>query len=343
MTTIPGQPTPSPALKKALDLLAAGQQDAAEEAVRAAAVQAKSQFGSGSLPLARAYADMARLHFRTGDYKKAATEFRHACEGPMPPDASGRRDRLAFMFGFAATLDAMAKPEEAEKVFRQCVVFARNLHGPNSAGYAAGLEPLARFLLKAGKHPEAAQLMDEAYDALWKLGDRTITATIPIRAETLKAAGRADNPFADLSQLPDELVAETVANTVGRAGTGDGPRVRAVLAELLTYLDKRYGDGHPTTSDTLAAIAHHEAKLGDDGDPKVRASAARRAVWSYAARRVPGGLLSSLEVEFEAGGTIHLVPQLARDPTPTEAVQLEAVLTQAVDDLYARPAKKSGA
>ncbi|HJZ57864.1 MAG TPA: tetratricopeptide repeat protein [Gemmataceae bacterium] len=341
--TIPGQPSPSSTLKKALDLLAAGQEKAAEEAVRAAAVQAKSQSGSGSLPLARAYADMARLHFRAGEYKKSATEFRHACEGPMPPDAAGRKDRLAFMFGFAASLDALGKSEEAEKVFRQCIVFARNLHGPSSAGYAAGLEPLARFLLKTGKHPEAAQLMDEAYDALWKLGDRTITAAIPTRAETLKAAGRADNPFADLAHLPDDLVAETVANTVGRAGTGDGPRVRAVLAELLKFLDKKYGDAHPTTADTLAAIAHHEAKMGESGDPKVRANAARRAVWAYTARRVPGGLLTNLEVGFEAGGTIHLVPLLARDPTPTETVQLEAVLTQAVDDLYARPAKKPGA
>src|SRR5262249_13087232 len=249
--TIPGQPSPSSTLKKALDLLAAGQEKAAEEAVRAAAVQAKSQSGSGSLPLVRAYADMARLHFRAGEYKKAATEFRHACEGPMPPDAAGRKDRLAFMFGFAASLDALGKSEEAEKVFRQCVVFARNLHGPSSAGYAAGLEPLARFLLKTGKHPEAAQLMDEAYDALWKLGDRTITAAIPTRAETLKAAGRADNPFADLAHLPDDLVAETVANTVGRAGTGDGPRVRAVLAAVLKFLAKKDGDAHPATPDTL--------------------------------------------------------------------------------------------
>ena len=106
MTTIPGQPPPSPTLKKALDLLAAGQDSAAEEAVRAAAIQAKSQSGSGSLPLARAYADMARLHFRTGDYKKAAAEFRHACEGPMPPDATGRKDRLAFMFGFVLVMTA---------------------------------------------------------------------------------------------------------------------------------------------------------------------------------------------------------------------------------------------
>jgi tetratricopeptide (TPR) repeat protein len=338
--TIPGQPPPSPVLKKALDQLAAGQPDEAEETVRAAAVAAKSQAGSGSLPLARAYADMARLHFRTGEYKKAAAEFKHACNGPMPLDAAGRKDRLSFMYGFAAALDALGNSGDAEKVLRQCVTFARNLYTPTAAGYAAALEPLARLLLRAGKTAEAAQLMDEAYDVLWKLGDRTISAAIATRAETLKAAGRADNPFADLGHLPDELVAETVAHTVGRAGTGDGPRVRSVLAELLKFLDKKYGDAHPTTADALAAVAHHEAALGENGDPDVRVSATRRAVWSFASRRVPGGLVKSLEVGFEPGGTIHLVPLLARDPTPTEAAQLEAVLTQAVDDLYARPGRR---
>lgn len=334
--SIPGQPPPTPALKMALDLLATGDAAGAEDAVRAAAVQARSLHGSGSPLLARAYADMARLHFRAGDLKKAAAEFRHACEGQLPADAAGRRDRLAFMFGFAATLDALGKADEAEKVFRQCAAFARSLHGPTAAGYAAALEPLAAHLLAAGKHAEAAKLMDEAYDILWKLGDRTITAAIPTRAETLKAAGRADNPFTDLGHLPDELVAETVANTVRRAG-GSGPRLRAVFADLLKFLDKKYGDGHSTTADTLAAIAHHETKLGAGGDPKVRATAARRAVWSYATRRMPGGLVTDLEVGFEPSGTIHLVPLLARNPTPTEAEQLEAVLTQAVDDLYARP------
>ena len=44
------------------------------------------------------------------------------------------------------------------------------------------------------------------------------------------------------------------------------------------------------------------------------------------------GLLDNLEVGFEPDGTIHLVPHLTRDPDPIDAAQVEAVLTQAVDD-----------
>lgn len=343
MPSIPGQPPPSPALRQALQLLAEGKSEEADDLVTKAAKQAKAASGSGSHPLACAYADMGRLHFHAGDYKKAAAEFRHAADGPLPAEPQGRRDRLAFMFGFAACLDALGKTPDAEKVLRQCVAFAQNLHGPDAPGYAAALPPLAECLLRTDKAAEAAQLADTAYDIFWRNGDPAITSAIPTRAEALKAVGRADDPFADLTDLPDEIATEAVAKVVARSGngTGDGTRIRQVLGDLLKFVDSRFGDGHPALADTLAAIAHHEARLGEKGDGKVRTAAARRAVWSFAKGRAPAGLLTSLEVEFEPGGAIHLVPHLARDPSPTEFVDLERVLTQAVDDLYARSKKST--
>lgn len=338
--TIPGQPPASPTLQQALKLHGEGKTADAEHLLRKAAGVAKTKHGSGSHPLSLAYADMARFHFRTGDYKKAATEFRHVCEAPMPADADGRRDRLAFMFGFAAAVEAAGALDPAEKAYRQCVAFARSLFGSNTPGYATTLEPLASVLLRAGKTAEAVQLLDEAYDTLWKQGDPQVAGVIPTRAEALKAAGRADDPFADLADLPDEMVAATVAHAAARPGRGDPPRVRQVLAELLKFVDRRYGDGHPTGTEVLAAIARHEAGLGDKADAKSRASATRRAIWSYAVRRVPGGLLENLEVGFEPGGTLHLVPHLSHDPAPAEVAELETILTQAVDDLYARIANK---
>lgn len=338
--TIPGQPPASPALQQAIKLHDQGKTAEAEEALKKVAIAAKAKHGSGSHPLALAYADLARLHFRAGDYKKAAGEFRHICESPMPPDAAGRKDRLSFMFGFAAAVEAAGVVEPAEKAYRQCAAFAKNLHGPNTPGYAVALEPLASLLLKTGKTADGMKLIDEAYDTLWKHGDPQIAGVIPTRAEALKASNRQDNPFADLADLPDELVNETVRHAAARPGRGDPPRVRQALAELLKFLDRRYGDGHATSAEVLATIARHEASLGDKADPKVRASATRRAIWSFAVRRVPGGLLENLEVGFEPGGTLHLVPHLSHDPTPDEVVQLETVLTQATDDLYARMAKR---
>jgi len=328
---------PSAPLQEALQLLAQGKVGEAEMVVKKAAMAAKAKHGSGSHPLAVAYADIGRLHLRMGEYQKAAVEFQHASKGAMPADAPSRQDRLGFMYGFAEALVGLTKFDEAEKVLRQCVTFARSLHGPSSAAAAVANAPLADALLKAGKTADAMKLAQDSYDELWRLGDPLITAVIPVRAEALKAAGRADNPFTDLADLPDELVAKTVAGVIARSPAGEPGRVRAVLTDLLAFADKKYGDGHAVTCDVLAAIAHHEARQGDLGDTTVRRTAVRRSVWSYAVRRVPGGLLANLEIGFEPNGLIHLVPHLAREPNATEAAQLESVLTQAIDDLYARP------
>jgi hypothetical protein len=335
--TLVGQPPASAALQKAYALLAEGKAEEAEDVVRKAAKAAKAEHGSGSHPLALAYADMARFHLRVGDLERAAKEFQHAAGGQMPKDPQEKRDRLAFMFGYGVALAELGKLEEAEKVLRQCLAFARNTCGGQSPVAYVALVPLADVLLKVGKTAEGTKFANEAYDALWKLGDPLFTATVGTRAEALKAAGKADNPFTDLTDLPDDMVTAAVATTLGRAGKGDTGRVRAVLADLLGFVDKKYGDGHSLTCDTLAAVAHHEAAAGPKADEKVRKTAVRRAVWSYAVRRVPGGLLANLDVGFEPGGKIHLAPHLTRDPNPAEAEQVEQILTEAVDDLYARP------
>ena len=335
--TLVGQPPPSQPLSQGLQLLTQGKVAEAEGVVKKAAQIAKGQHGSGSHPLALAYADLARLHMRMGDAERAAKEFQHAANGPMPTDPQHRRDRLSFLFGFGAALGELGRYEESEKVLRQCLAFARNLSGPQSPAAYVALVPLADVLLRAGKTAEAAKLANEAYDSLWQLGDPLFTSAVGIRAETLKASGKADNAFADLADLPDEMVTAAISNTLARAGKGDTGRVRAVLADLLGFVDKKYGDGHPMTCDTLAAVAHHEAAAGAKADEKVRKTAVRRSVWSFAVRRMPGGLLSNLEVGFEPGGALHLAPHLTREPTATESAQLETILYQAVDDLYSRP------
>lgn len=327
---------PSIALKEALQLLAQGRSGEAEMVVKRAAMAAKAKHGSGSHPLAAAYADIARLHLRVGEFGKAAVEFQHACKNPLPSDTSSRRDRLGFMYGFAEALFGLSRFDEAEKTLRQCEAFARNLYGAASPAAAAAKAPLADAMLKLGKPADAMKLVQECYDELWRLGDPLITAVIPVRAEALKATGRTDNPFAELGELPDDLVTKTVTAVIERAPAGDPARTRAVLADLLAFADKKYGDGHAITCDALAAVAHHEARQGDRADVTVRRGAVRRSVWSFAVRRVPGGLLANLEIGFEVDGTIHLVPHLAREPKAGEAAQLENILTQAVDDLYAR-------
>lgn len=337
--TLVGQPPPSPALQQGFELLAQGKPADAEAVVKKAAMKIKAQHGSGSHPLARAYAELARLHLRMGYAEKAAREFQHAASGPLPAEKPECRDRLSFLFGLGAALTVAGMLDEAEQVLRRCIEFARKLDGARSALAAVALVPLADVLLRAEKVDEALQLATEAYDTLWHLGDPLFAVSVGTRAEALQAAGKTDNPFNDLKNVPDEIVVAAVANTLDRAGKGHPGRVRAVLADLLAFVDQKFGDGHTVTYDTLAAIAHHETAFGEQGDPIVRKNAVRRFVWSYAVRRVSGGLLTNLEVVFEPGGELHLAPHLARETDEAEAEELRTVLAQAVADLYARPAR----
>ncbi|HXD89388.1 MAG TPA: tetratricopeptide repeat protein [Urbifossiella sp.] len=333
---IAGQPEPSSSLHEALELLAQGNADEADAVVTKAAKAAKKQFGSGSHPLACAYADMARLHYQAGEYKRAATEFRHAADSPMPSEPAERGDRLAFMFGFAACLEALDRMGEAEKVYRQCVDFAKALYGPASPAAASALEPLAAMLLGAGQGTEAARLLDEACGIFTKNADPAIVAALVVRAEAYKAAGRADDPFAEFTRLSEPLAIEAVSHAIAHVARKDGIRRRQILADLLRAVERRFGDGRTALADVLAAIVHHEASLGEQGDGRLRVNASRRAIWSFTKPRMPPGVLDSIDVGFEADGTIHLVPRLAREPNENEAVALEMVLTMAVDDLYAR-------
>jgi hypothetical protein len=211
------------------------------------------------------------------------------------------------------------------------------LHGPTSAAAAAATAPLIDLLLRSGKTVDAIALAQGAYATLRALGDPLIVPLIPVRAEALKAVGRLENPFSDLGEMPENLIAETVAEVISRSGTGDPVCIRAVLSDLLAFADSKFGDAHPLTLDILATLVHHETRFGADADIALRRSAIRRSVWSYAMLRAPSGLLSNLEIDFEADGGLHLVPHVGREPNPTEVAQIQRILTAAVDDLYSRP------
>ncbi len=332
---LPGQPAPSPALTAALHLLQAGMSAEAETVVVKAAREAKRASGSGSLPLARAYADMARFHHAVGNVKRAAVEFQHACTYPPAPDAAGRRDRLAFLFGLGSCMSELGRPADAEKVFRQCVLSARTAHGAGSAGAAAAVLPLAEHFLKADHPADAARLLDAAAPALLGHRDPAAPLALVLKAEAHRLLNRPGDPFPDLARAADDVVAAVVLATLARTTTDPHPRRRPVLDDAVRFAARRLGDAHPATADALAGVVRHESVLGTI-DSAARASAARRAVWSYAARRPEAVLLENVEVRFEPDGVIHLAPHLSRAPNPTELAAVEGVLVAAVDDLFAR-------
>lgn len=321
-------------LRQALQRAAAGQTAEAETIVRRAAMAAKAKYGSGSHPLTCAYGDMARLHLYLGVYDRAAHEFRHAHKSPLPPDPASRSDRLLILFGWAEALTGLGRFREADRLLEECVAFAKTLYGEASGPALAANAPRIAVWLKLGKIPAAMKLAQDCYDQLWSMGDPHITHIIPARAEALKAQGFPDNPFHDVMELPDELATQAVHDAIAWSLYGHPVRMRAVLADLLAFTDKKFGDGHPATVAALAAVIRHEDRLGARGDSQVRLKAIRRWLWSVAVRRMPG-LLTNLEVAWEADGSLHVIPHLASLADPEERQQLEAVLNATLDELYA--------
>ncbi len=339
--TLVGQPPPSPALQHGFELVAQGKTVEAEDLLRAAAKKIKAQHGSGSHPLALAYGELGRLYLRMGKAQKAARAFEHAAKSFTPSDPQQQRDLLALRCGLGAALGKLGWYPEAIPLLRQCVTDARKLAGETSALAMVAQVPLADVLLKSGATDEAAVLAHQAYDALWRLGDPLFTATVGTRAEILKAMGEAGNPFVELDELPEEYISSAITNALSRMGQGDPEQVRAMLADLLQFVEGKYGDGHPLTCDAIAAVAHHERTMGAAGDETVRRKAVRRSIWSFAVRRLPDDLLANLDVAFEPDGDIRVTPQLARQPDETEAAQLDTVLREAVADLASRPRVRS--
>ncbi|MFO0796407.1 MAG: hypothetical protein U0804_02960 [Gemmataceae bacterium] len=335
---LPAQPPPSPALAAALHLLRTGMTEPAETVVVKAARDAKRDHGSGSHPLALAYADMARFHHAAGEVKRAATEFQHAVKYPAPADPAAKKDRLAFLFGYAGCLADLGRTADAEKVLRQCVLKAREVYGAGTAGAAAATVPLAEHFLRTDFPADAARLLDAAAPSLIAHRDPLGPLAVALKAEAVRLLNRTDDPFADLERAAPETAAAAVAAGLERAKADPHPRRRPVLDDLVKFACRRFGDGHAASADALAGVVRHEAAVGAATSP-ARAAAVRRAVWSYAAHRPEGMVLENVEVGFDPDGTLHLAPHLGREPGTPGLSAVEGVLVAALDDLFARAAR----
>jgi hypothetical protein len=278
---------------------------------------------------------MGRFHHAAGEVKRAATEFQHAIKYPPPTNPTGKRDRLAFLFGYAGCLADLGRTADAEKVFRQCVLSAREAYGPTSAGAAAAVIPLAEHFLRTDFPSDAARLLDAAAPALLGHRDPLGPLAVALKAEAHRLLNRPGDPFADLARIADETAAAAVTAALARGAADPHPRRRPVFDDLVKFACRRFGDAHPVAADALAGVVRHEAATGGAGSP-ARAAAARRAVWAFAARRPEGMGLENVEVRFDPDGAVHLAPHLTRDPSPAELSAVEEVLVAAVDDLFTR-------
>ncbi len=271
----------SPELEQAKELFLRGETVKAEELMREAVRKAEADFGKGSAQHATALNELAMILFNLGQFDQAAAMCREACSGPVPPDEQGRRDRLTFETNLGTILEAAGKLDEAEGVLRENVAGRREHYGPRHAGYAFGLEPLARLLLRMGKTDEAVTLADETVAIFRQQRHPRIASALVTRCEAYKAAGKSDPPFAGLEGQSNELIQEMAIEAINRHHEGDLRRLRDVVADLEPVVTKRLGEDHQVTLNLVTFQANLERDLGPQGDSKRRIAAARRVIAVY--------------------------------------------------------------
>ena len=267
-----------PALEKALTLIQAGDEKAAEETVLQAVRDADAAHGKGSPELARAYNDLGSVLMQLGRYGAAVEAFKGACDGPMPAADPARSDRLTYQTNLGLALQFADKFDDAEKVLRENLEARKTVYGPDHVGYAFGQEQLADLLLRQKKANDALELLNPAVATFLKHRHPRVAHAIAVRAEALRANDRAEPPFANLDPLPDEVIAEIGQIALSRVNLIDPSLSRMVLGDLDELLTKRFGENHPLVLRLVTAQADLEAEQGKAGDARLRERAVRRAV-----------------------------------------------------------------
>jgi tetratricopeptide (TPR) repeat protein len=274
----------------------------AEEVVTRAVHEAEARFGAASPEYANAQNDLGTVLIYLQEPEQAAQAFARACAVDIPTNEQATRDRLTYTLNWGRALEMAGKLDEAEEVLRSGLQGRAGFYGREHAGYAFGLEPLAEILLRKRNIEEALKLIDEATRNFWHHAHPRVATALALRAEILKAAGSEEPPFADLDELPDEIVERIGQAVLERAGETEPRLSRQVLDDLLPLLTSRFGEDHPVTLNALAAIANLERSLGDS---QARQDAIRRAIAAFDHKGELGQALQAVQglalAQSEAG------------------------------------------
>jgi tetratricopeptide (TPR) repeat protein len=285
----------SPAMHGAVELLKAGQTVQAEEMMVHAARAAEKEFGPDSLEAATAYNELGTILLNVENFTGAVQAYRRACAGPMPVDKQALRDRLTFLMNLGMALQYANQIEEAEQVLRQGLNGRESYYGIDHAGYGFGLEPLGTLLLRRGKIDEALEIFEATVANFWRNGHPRVATALALRAEALKRSGSSVPPFADIEQLPDEILQELTNHVVSRTRESDPGILSKVLQDLLPVLKKRFGQDHWLVVNTLVWITNLESMRAKQGDFSARLQSAREVIASQDRRGKPREALQAVQ------------------------------------------------
>ena len=219
-------------------------QDAWELAQRGKAPEAEALLRTavthtqdGSLARTEALFSLANLLVACGDLVRATEPLRMAVAMKSTSEAH-EKARLTGTMNLGEILVRIGELEEADTVLRAGLDARRTFYGEDHAGYAYGLESLAKVEAARGDLRAAVEHINEAVRIFWDDGNERIASCFATRAPIVKAAG--GQAFNQLAGLPEELFDKMVSDVL-QADDVEPRLLLSVLDELSHLAATRKG------------------------------------------------------------------------------------------------------
>ncbi|HTL34008.1 MAG TPA: tetratricopeptide repeat protein [Kofleriaceae bacterium] len=210
--------------EQAWELAQHGKAPEAEALLRTAVTHTQD----GTLARTEALYALANLLVACGDLARATAPLRTAV-AMKSTSQDHEKARLTGSMNLGEILVRLGELEEADTVLRAGLDARRTFYGEDHAGYAYGLESLAKVEAARGNLESAVEHINEAVRIFWDDGNDRIAACFATRAPIVKAAG--GQAFNQLAQLPEHLFDKMVSDVL-QADDVEPRLLLSVLHEL---------------------------------------------------------------------------------------------------------------
>lgn len=247
-------------LERATELVRTGQSAAGVELLEDALRQAKAAFPADGPEVMRASGDLASVLFFLKEDERAANLLDKVTQSAKS-DLNDEKYRLTLLMNLAEALERSGNWVLAEDACRRGLQGRHQVYGPEHAGYAFGLVPLAQVLLKQEKLDEARQCVLEAIANFKHHAHPWLHSTMALAAEIDAALGKASVMW---WEGMDNGELEAVAKEVFTRAPGMDPRHGSPLLQgLADALESRKGQADVLLREALTLLANLEAAGGE--------------------------------------------------------------------------------
>ncbi|GAA2635169.1 hypothetical protein GCM10010436_49720 [Paractinoplanes durhamensis] len=292
------------------------------------------EHGENSAAWAAAQSDMGNVLLRAQQPAWAAECFRAAAGVPVPAGAEPRLF-LGYQLNLGIALTLCDRLDEGVKVLWESRTGRLAFYGPEDAGYAAGLEPLAEVLLRLGDFKGALAAIEEAVPIFERTGHVRLAGSVALRGVILQMSKHTGPLFPGLRELDDhvvEQVAAIAAIRVRQPGV-DPDAAYLLVAHLANALRDRLGPDHAATVNMFNVLA---TQAGERDDHNGRVAALRRVLAAYdrqdRAEEALSAAISIAEALGEAGETDKSLARYADAAARAERIGRAGLVSQALFD-----------